>query len=160
MWYQSFEKLDSWRDEFLAQAGPRDPDSFPFIVLGNKVDKESERRVQKQKAQQWCQVKNPQQVRTRLRLPVRAFGTDGVNMVLQPIQHFETSAKEATSVEEAFITVAKTALQKGQEEDMYVGHWGTALETQSNRIQYGCSYVPETIDLSGAAIKNESKSCC
>lgn len=107
---QSFEKLDSWRDEFLAQAGPRDPDSFPFIVLGNKVDKESERRVQKQKAQQWCQVKNPQ----------------------QPIQHFETSAKEATSVEEAFITVAKTALQKGQEEDMYVSHWGTTLETQSH----------------------------
>jgi Ras-related protein Rab-7A len=42
---KSFEKLDTWRDEFLAQAGPRDPDAFPFIVLGNKVDKESDRRV-------------------------------------------------------------------------------------------------------------------
>lgn len=114
---QSFEKLDSWRDEFLAQAGPRDPDAFPFIVLGNKVDKESERRVQKQKAQQWCQAKNAQ----------------------QPMEHFETSAKEATSVEDAFQTIARTALQKGQEDDIY---------------------VPETIDLSGATAKKESTSCC
>lgn len=114
---QSFEKLDSWRDEFLAQAGPRDPDTFPFIVLGNKVDKEADRRVQKQKAQHWCQAKNPQ----------------------QPMPHFETSAKEATSVEEAFLTIARTALQKGQEDDIY---------------------VPETIDLSGATAKSESSSCC
>ncbi|RHY81568.1 hypothetical protein DYB31_007391 [Aphanomyces astaci] len=41
----SFNKLDSWRDEFLAQAGPREPGAFPFIVLGNKVDQEAERRV-------------------------------------------------------------------------------------------------------------------
>lgn len=60
---QSFEKLDSWRDEFLAQAGPRDPDAFPFIVLGNKVDKETDRRVPRQKAAHWCEAKNPQQVR-------------------------------------------------------------------------------------------------
>ncbi|ETL86913.1 hypothetical protein, variant 1 [Phytophthora nicotianae] len=111
---KSFEKLDTWRDEFLAQAGPRDPDAFPFIVLGNKVDKESGRRVQKQRAQEWCRSKNVQ-------------------------QHFETSAKEATSVEEAFQTIASSALQKGQEDDIY---------------------VPETIDLSGTASKRESSSCC
>ncbi|POM75986.1 Rab7 family GTPase [Phytophthora palmivora] len=114
---QSFEKLDTWRDEFLAQAGPRDPDAFPFIVLGNKVDKEVDRRVQKEKAQEWCRSKNVQ----------------------QPIQHFETSAKEATSVEDAFQTIATTALQKGQEDDIY---------------------VPETIDLSGTTSKRESSSCC
>ena len=33
-----FKNLDSWRDEFLIQASPRDPDHFPFVVLGNKVD--------------------------------------------------------------------------------------------------------------------------
>ncbi|CAH0477844.1 unnamed protein product [Peronospora belbahrii] len=113
---KSFEKLDTWRDEFLAQAGPRDPDAFPFIVFGNKVDKESERRVPKEKAQEWCRGKNAQ----------------------QPIQHYETSAKEATSVEEAFQTIASAALQKGQED----------------------IYVPETIDLSSASSKRESFSCC
>jgi hypothetical protein len=107
--------------------------------LGNKVDKENERRIQKQKAQQWCQSKNVQ----------------------QPIQHFETSAKEATSVEEAFQTIAKTALSKGQEDDMYVFFFLCIP------IQYSLStsidihsYVPETIDLSGAAGKTESRSCC
>lgn len=35
------QTLDSWRDEFLIQASPRDPDNFPFVVLGNKVDLEN-----------------------------------------------------------------------------------------------------------------------
>ena len=28
---KSFEALDSWRDEFLIQASPRDPENFPFV---------------------------------------------------------------------------------------------------------------------------------
>jgi len=36
---KSFEQLNSWRDEFLNNANPRDPDNFAFIVVGNKVDK-------------------------------------------------------------------------------------------------------------------------
>ncbi len=28
---KSFDTLDSWRDEFLIQASPRDPESFPFV---------------------------------------------------------------------------------------------------------------------------------
>jgi Ras-related protein Rab-7A len=59
---KSFDTLDSWRDEFLIQASPRDPDSFPFVsnqvlgfveimlifyevVLGNKIDVEENKRV-------------------------------------------------------------------------------------------------------------------
>ena len=37
----TFKTLDSWRDEFLIQASPRDPESFPFVVLGNKIDLEN-----------------------------------------------------------------------------------------------------------------------
>lgn len=37
----TFKSLDSWRDEFLIQASPRDPENFPFVVLGNKVDLEN-----------------------------------------------------------------------------------------------------------------------
>lgn len=94
---KSFEQLDSWRDEFLIQAGPRDPENFPFVVLGNKVDKENERRVTTNKAKQWCKSK-------------------GVN----PIPHYETSAKEAIYVEQAFQTIAIAALQQDQPEDMYI----------------------------------------
>jgi len=41
---KSFETLDSWRDEFLIQASPHDPDNFPFVVLGNKIDVEENKR--------------------------------------------------------------------------------------------------------------------
>lgn len=34
-----------------------DPDSFPFVLIGNKVDRESERRVSRQRALQWCKSK-------------------------------------------------------------------------------------------------------
>ena len=75
---KSFDTLDSWRDEFLIQASPMDPESFPFVVLGNKVDvEESKRVVSSKRAQQWCQ------------------GKGGV-------PYFETSAKEAVNVEQAF----------------------------------------------------------
>ena len=37
----TFKSLDSWRDEFLIQASPRDPENFPFVVLGNKIDLEN-----------------------------------------------------------------------------------------------------------------------
>lgn len=41
---KSFDALDSWRDEFLIQAGPHDPDNFPFVLLGNKIDVEEGKR--------------------------------------------------------------------------------------------------------------------
>uniref|UniRef100_A0A1I8GZA3 RAB7A, member RAS oncogene family n=1 Tax=Macrostomum lignano TaxID=282301 RepID=A0A1I8GZA3_9PLAT len=45
----SFKTLDSWRDEFLIQASPRDPDNFPFVLVGNKIDLEN-RGVTKKRA--------------------------------------------------------------------------------------------------------------
>lgn len=75
---KSFDTLDSWRDEFLIQASPMDPESFPFVVLGNKVDvDESKRMISSKRAQAFCQSKGG-------------------------IPYFETSAKEAVNVEQAF----------------------------------------------------------
>ena len=42
---RSFETLDSWRDEFLLQASPKQPNGFPFVLLGNKVDLQESRVV-------------------------------------------------------------------------------------------------------------------
>jgi len=88
---QTFEHLDSWREEFLVQAAPRDPEKFPFVVLGNKIDLEHQRVVSQKRAMAWCQSKGN-------------------------IPYFETSAKEAIHVDQAFQTVAKLALQQEQEE--------------------------------------------
>jgi Ras-related protein Rab-7A len=42
---KSFDSLSNWHDEFLVQASPRDPDNFPFVVLGNKIDLEENKRT-------------------------------------------------------------------------------------------------------------------
>jgi Ras-related protein Rab-7A len=42
---KSFESLETWKAEFLAQAAPSQPETFPFVVLGNKIDDEAHRAV-------------------------------------------------------------------------------------------------------------------
>ncbi|KAI0235782.1 hypothetical protein L0F63_005412 [Massospora cicadina] len=67
------------------------PKIFPFVVLGNKVDlEESKRMVSEKRATAWCNAKGN-------------------------IPYFETSAKEAINVEDAFQAIAKNALQQEAE---------------------------------------------
>lgn len=81
----SFDNLESWMDEFLAHAAPRNADNFPFVVLGNKADLDSNRQVSSNKSKAWCASKGD-------------------------IPFFETSAKQANNVEAAFQTIASNAL--------------------------------------------------
>lgn len=81
---KSFDSLESWKDEFLIQSSPSDPDAFPFVVLGNKVDEKEKRRVSAAKAEAFCGSK---------------------------ISYFETSAKQATNVSAAFEEIARKAMQ-------------------------------------------------
>lgn len=90
---QSFDNLEHWRTDFLHNASPPDPDNFPFLVLGNKADLESDRKVAKQKAVQWTKSKGP-----------------------KAIPYFETSAKDATRVEAAFLEAAQLALAQTKNE--------------------------------------------
>ncbi|KAJ2789499.1 Ras- protein Rab-7A [Coemansia helicoidea] len=90
---RSFENLESWRDEFLIQVGPRDPESFPFVVVGNKVDMEGKRAVSQKRAMEWCASKGN-------------------------IPYFETSAKKNTNVDAAFRTVVINAMDQETEADI------------------------------------------
>jgi Ras-related protein Rab-7A len=83
---KTFDSLENWRSEFLIQAGVNDPNNFPFIVIGNKIDVEEQRAVTQKRAMDWCQLS------------------------LGGIPYFECSAKEAINVEQAFQTVSKKAL--------------------------------------------------
>jgi len=69
----------------------KDAENFPFVVLGNKIDLENQRVVSQKRAQAWCQAKGN-------------------------IPYFETSAKEAINVEQAFQTIAKNALKQEPDE--------------------------------------------
>ena len=33
---KSFDNLETWKNEFINQGGIKDPERFPFIILGNK----------------------------------------------------------------------------------------------------------------------------
>jgi len=89
---QSFESLAKWKSDFLVQSHTTDPDRLPFIVLGNKSDLEDQRSVPARKANQWCEANG--------------------NMY-----YAETSAKEATNVDQAFNVVAKKAMEKAKSEN-------------------------------------------
>jgi len=93
----TFETLDHWREEFLIQASPANSNEFPFIVLGNQIDRQ-ERAVTPARAQVWCREKGGS----------------------KSIPYFETSAKDGHNVEKAFKTIARDALKHDKDEDIYM----------------------------------------
>jgi len=111
---KSFETLDSWRDEFLIQASPRDPDNFPFVVLGNKVDMGEERRMISQKrAHAYCQQRGQ-------------------------MPYFETSAKDNVNVEQAFEVIARNALLQEESEE-YGGDFSDPININLDPERDGCA---------------------
>jgi len=77
----SFDNLGMWRKEFTHYADVRDESNFPFVLIGNKID-EPDREVNQADAEQWC-------------------FTNG------KMPYFETSAKDNTNVEKAFVAAAQ-----------------------------------------------------
>ncbi|XP_073142824.1 ras-related protein Rab7 [Henckelia pumila] len=111
---RSFETLDNWHEEFLKQANPANPRTFPFILLGNKIDIDggNSRVVSEKKVKEWCASKGN-------------------------IPYFETSAKEGLNVEPAFSSIAKTALTIENDQDIYFQGITEAVSETEQRG--GCS---------------------
>jgi len=82
---KSFESITSWKEEFLLKAGIEDSTSFPFVLLGNKIDIEDKREVAKKKALKWCEANGG-------------------------IPYFETSAKEGLGVNTSFVALGTAVL--------------------------------------------------
>lgn len=111
---KSFDTLDSWRDEFLIQASPRDPENFPFVILGNKIDvEEGKRMITQKRAMAFCQSKGG-------------------------IPYFETSAKEAINVEQAFEVIAKNALAQEENEE-YSADYSDPINIHLDSEKSGCA---------------------
>jgi len=105
--------LEHWREQFLSQVSLQDPDKFPFVIVGNKIDLDK-RVVPQKRAIAWCQSKG--------NLP-----------------YFETSAKDATHVEEAFQTIAKLALEQDKGERFISLPEGIQITPTGEKQKSGCS---------------------
>merc|ERR1712139_498583 len=117
---KSFENLDTWREEFLVQSGPPDADTFPFVVLGNKVDLKDSRVVTLKQANEYCKGKKIVQKDSDTPL------------------FYETSAKDAKNVNTAFQMVAMLALENQPGDDI-VGSYVPDANLELNPPQPGGS---------------------
>ena len=91
----SFKNIDQWRTEFLRMLNPPDEDEFPFILVGNKSDRENDVIITKEQIEAYCREHH--------------------NMV-----YFATSAMDGTNLEEAFNKVAELALDRYQRNNMEI----------------------------------------
>ena len=91
----TFESLEKWMDAFLVQANPADIEEFPFVVVGNKVDLEDERKVSKTDADNWGDKMNG-------------------------IKYFECSAKENVNIVDAFHHLISQCLERPSRQKKYI----------------------------------------
>ncbi|KAK7503886.1 hypothetical protein BaRGS_00005009 [Batillaria attramentaria] len=109
---QSFRNLSMWRKEFLYYADIQDGVNFPFVVLGNKIDVEG-RQVTSEEARSWCaQAGNA--------------------------PYFETSAKDATNVDMAFLAAVRRLREVEDQMDVRPAHGNTVDLSKAAKSKSSC----------------------
>lgn len=113
---KSFENIKSWRDEFLVHANVSSPETFPFVILGNKIDVEESKKM----------------VNTR--------SVQELAKSLGDIPVFLTSAKNAINVDDTFEEIARSALQQNRADaDSYEDDFNDAINIQLDGEASGCN---------------------
>lgn len=108
----TYHSLEMWKDEFLIHGSPREPGSFPFVVIGNKID-----------------------------LGNSVCCKDGVQDLLMcdyTVPCFLTSAKDGLNIEEAFAKVAKMALFL-EKDDEFFNSMPECIDFRTGRKSGRCS---------------------
>lgn len=113
---KSFENIKSWRDEFLVHANVSSPETFPFVILANKVDVEESKKV------------------------VASRSAQELAKSLGNVPLFFTSAKDSINVQDAFEEIARSALQQSQSDaDAYEDDLNEAINIQLDGEQSSCN---------------------
>ena len=84
---KSFKAVDTHRSDFLNRLQPENPEKFPFVLIGNKSDKEEQREVPASEVNEYLESK-------------------------EKMIYIETSAKEQINVEKGFEEVARLFLEQ------------------------------------------------
>ena len=80
----------NWRNIFLTKSNPKNPETVPIIVIGNKLDLAAQRKVRIEDVQQLCKQNGD-------------------------MQCFEASAKDNINVEKIFKDLAYKVIQRQEE---------------------------------------------
>eukprot|EP00831_Metopus_contortus_P033548 TRINITY_DN2687_c0_g1_i5.p1 TRINITY_DN2687_c0_g1~~TRINITY_DN2687_c0_g1_i5.p1 ORF type:complete len:256 (+),score=46.33 TRINITY_DN2687_c0_g1_i5:49-816(+) len=115
---QSFANIKRWKEEFLNAANVSNPEGFPLALIGNKSDLITERKIAYAKAAQWAKENGE-------------------------LPYFESSAKTAINVKEAFECIAQKAVAR-QESKMLIG---------------GISTIKTTTRLTASSVPDQKKGC-
>ena len=85
-----------------------------MVLMGNKLDKESDRQVEKEETKKWCDENNG-------------------------IPYYETSAYDSTNVEDAFMAMVKRALEreKSNKGPMAAPLGGARTGPEGGRVRLG-----------------------
>lgn len=113
---KSFDNVKSWRDEFLVHANVSSPETFPFVILANKVDVEESKKV------------------------VSSRSAQELAKSLGNVPLFFTSAKDSINVQDAFEEIARSALQQSQSNaDAYEDDLSEAINIQLDGESSSCN---------------------
>ena len=94
--HDTFNNIENWRKDFLGSLNPSDPETYPFILVGNKNDLKENIQVNNEEIEAYCKEHN--------------------NM-----PYFSTSAKDDVNLEETFSKVADMAYERNtKNEDNFV----------------------------------------
>ena len=107
----TFQSLDGYIEHFLLNALPKDPNNFPFVVVGNKIDLSCQ-AISSRHARRWCETRNN-------------------------IPHFAISAKDATNVQETFQTIAEIILEN-EVEDLEANNFAEPINLRHHNCKHSC----------------------
>ena len=111
---KSFENLNTWMNEFCLQGEIPDPQTFPFVIIGNKCDK-PDRQVSTEEAQMYYKSKG--------------YG------------YYETSAKENIGIAEAFKFITEKTIERNAKNEVLTvpGNVVTLSKNKQKSKKEGCS---------------------
>ncbi|KAJ5080341.1 rab family [Anaeramoeba ignava] len=87
---ESFQNVSRWKEDFLQHSEPEDSESFPFVVIANKIDLTEQRVITEEEIKNW-RLKNSN------------------------IPTFETSAKNFSNLDDLFLELTKKGLKRQSE---------------------------------------------
>ena len=133
----SFDNVEFWRKDFFDKFQPLEGEKYPFILIGNKNDREDFSFVKEEDIKDYCSSHN--------------------NM-----PYFSCSAKTGDNVKEAFTKIAELALNKENEKNIGISEEKKyiKIDTKKEKIKKLKESQEKNQEENQGPNKNNNNFCC